>query len=59
MSAVATVITIVLSFVIMLAVIAAMSIGVISGRKPIKGSCGGVGGGRCELCSGDECRRRR
>ena len=51
--------TVILSFVIMLAVIAAMSVGVISGRKPIKGSCGGVGGGRCELCSGGECRKRR
>ncbi|MDH3532851.1 MAG: ApbE family protein, partial [Gammaproteobacteria bacterium] len=39
------------------AVIAAMSVGVMAGRKPIKGSCGGLNGGGCELCSG-ECRER-
>lgn len=53
-----TVVTIVLSFVIILALIAAMSIGVMNGRKPIKGSCGGINGGPCELCSGDgRCRK--
>jgi hypothetical protein len=35
-----------------LAVIAAMAIGVMNGRRPISGSCGGLNGGRCELCSG-------
>lgn len=30
-------------FLILLAVIALMSIGVIFGRPPIKGSCGGLG----------------
>jgi len=48
--------TLLLSFAIMLAVIAAMSIGVANGRKPISGSCGGLNGGRCELCSG-KCKR--
>ena len=43
--------TLLLTFVIMLAVIAAMSIGVANGRKPISGSCGGLNGGRCELCT--------
>jgi len=45
--------TLLLSFVIVLGVIVAMSIGVMNGRKPISGSCGGLNGGRCELCSGD------
>ena len=35
----------------------AMSIGVIFGREPIRGSCGGVAG-RCALCSGTNCRKR-
>jgi hypothetical protein len=45
-------ITIILSFVIVAAVIAVMGIGVMAGRAPIKGSCGGLNGGGCELCSG-------
>lgn len=53
--------TVVLSFVVIVAVIAGMSLGVINGRQPIKGSCGGLNGaGGCELCSGDGiCRRKR
>ena len=51
-------VTVLLSFLVMLAVIAGMSIGVISGRRPIKGSCGGVNGGRCELCSDSQCQRK-
>jgi len=45
---------------VMLLVVAGMSIGVIMGRKPIAGSCGGVGAALgeedyvCELCGGDE-----
>ncbi len=34
----------------------AMSVGVLFGREPIRGSCGGVAG-RCELCSGS-CEKR-
>lgn len=45
------------SFVIIFLAIAAMSVGVMAGRKPIKGSCGGVNGNGCELCSG-RCPRR-
>jgi hypothetical protein len=45
--------TLVLSFAVILAVIAAMSIGVMNGRRAISGSCGGLNGGRCELCSGN------
>jgi hypothetical protein len=48
--------TLILSFTVILAVIAAMSIGVMNGRKAISGSCGGLNNGRCELCSGN-CRK--
>ncbi len=44
--------TILLSFAVLLAVIGAMSVGVIAGRKPIRGSCGGLNGGGCEFCNG-------
>ena len=51
--------TALLSFIVIALVIAAMSIGVMFGRQPIKGSCGGIAGGRCELCSGGTCRKRQ
>ncbi|MDJ0758210.1 MAG: hypothetical protein QNJ19_02385 [Woeseiaceae bacterium] len=48
-----------ISFIVMLVVIAGMSIGVLNGRKAISGSCGGLNGGKCELCSGrDQCKKR-
>ena len=50
-------ITIIFAFIIIAAMVALMSIGVIAGRAPIKGSCGGLNGRGCELCSG-QCRRR-
>lgn len=50
-------ITLLLSFVIMALAVSAMAIGVMAGRSPIKGSCGGLNGGGCELCSGN-CRRK-
>ena len=50
-------ITFMLSFVIVAIVVSAMAIGVMAGRSPIKGSCGGLNGGGCELCSGN-CRRK-
>jgi hypothetical protein len=50
--------TLVLSFIVILLVIAGMSIGVINGRRAISGSCGGLSGGGCELCSGN-CRKNR
>jgi hypothetical protein len=37
-----------------------MAVGVIMGKKPIKGSCGGVGAAlnennyKCDLCEGDK-----
>lgn len=51
--------TLLLSFLIIGILIIGMSIGVIMGRKPIKGSCGGVGAAlkdknyKCSLCDGD------
>jgi hypothetical protein len=51
-------ITFLISFLLLLLVIAGMSIGVMNGRKPISGSCGGLNGGSCELCSGS-CRDRK
>ncbi len=54
------VITLALSFVVILLVIAGMSVGVMNGRKAISGSCGGVAGGGCELCTGKgRCRNKR
>jgi hypothetical protein len=50
-------VTLLLAFLIISAMLALMSIGVIAGRNPIKGSCGGINGQGCELCSG-ECRDR-
>ena len=43
-----------------LIVMSLMAVGVIMGRKPISGSCGGVGNAlgepnyECDLCGGDE-----
>lgn len=50
--------TLLLSFSVILLVIAGMSIGVMNGRKAISGSCGGLNSGGCELCSG-KCRDKR
>ncbi|TBW48613.1 (Na+)-NQR maturation NqrM [Marinobacter halodurans] len=49
------------TFLLVLAIfgilLAGMSIGVIMGRKPISGTCGGLGAmgidGACEICGGD------
>jgi len=52
--------TLLLSFFIILLVITGMSVGVLNGRKAISGSCGGLNGGGCELCSGNgQCRNKR
>jgi len=48
--------TLAFSFIIILLVIAGMSIGVMNGRKAISGSCGGLSGAGCDLCSGN-CKR--
>lgn len=50
--------TVFITFAVMLSVIGAMAIGVMNGRKPISGSCGGLNGGGCELCSG-KCKREK
>ena len=44
--------TMLLSFAVIVLVIGVMAVGVMNGREPIKGSCGGLNGGGCELCSG-------
>lgn len=44
-------------FVIMLVVVLGMSVGVLFGRKPIAGSCGGIASlgieKECSICGGD------
>ncbi len=49
--------TILISFIVLLLIFFTMSIGVIFGRKPIAGSCGGLKTmgeiGDCEICGGD------
>jgi hypothetical protein len=47
------ILTTALSFIVILLVIAGMSVGVMNGRRAISGSCGGINGGKCELCSGN------
>ena len=46
-----------ISVLVMGLVITAMAVGVIAGRPPIKGSCGGMGAlgvdAACDLCGGD------
>lgn len=50
---------VVLGVVVLLSIVALMSVGVMFGRKPIQGSCGGVGAAlgetdyECEFCGGD------
>jgi len=49
--------TILLAFVILLAAIAGMAVGVLNGRRPIRGSCGGLNSGGCDLFRGGRCQR--
>ena len=49
--------TFVLALLVFMAIVAAMAVGVLFGRAPIKGSCGGLGAvgidQDCEICGGD------
>ncbi|MGB0203932.1 MAG: (Na+)-NQR maturation NqrM [Neptuniibacter sp.] len=49
--------TMIFAFIFLMIVIAAMSVGVIMGRKPISGSCGGLANvgieGKCSICGDD------
>ena len=46
-----------ISFLVIAVVIIIMSVGVLFGRKPVQGSCGGMnniqGMGECEICGGE------
>jgi len=42
--------TLLLGFLVMLMAVLGLSLGVLLGRRPIQGSCGGVGS-RCGACS--------
>lgn len=50
---------VVLGVVVLLVMITLMSVGVLFGRQPIKGSCGGMGAAlgetnyECDFCGGD------
>ena len=50
---------IVLVFVVLMLISAAVAVGVMMGRKPLKGSCGGVGAAlgeknySCDICGDD------
>ena len=49
--------TMLLAILVMALIVGGMAIGVIFGRKPIKGSCGGLNAvgvqGDCEICGGN------
>jgi len=45
------------SFVVIVLAVVAMSIGVLAGRSPIQGSCGGAGG-CCGACNRHDGRRQ-
>ena len=50
----------ILSFFILVAIVTGMAIGVLRGRAPISGSCGGLNNmgvdGACEICGGNPAR---
>jgi len=54
--------TIILGFLVMLVLVTIMAVGVILGRKPISGSCGGLSAlgmkQACDICGGvDRCEK--
>lgn len=50
--------TLILSFVVISLAVTGLSVGVLLGRKPLQGSCGGLNnfseGNSCELCGGNQ-----
>lgn len=50
--------TVLIAFFIILLVVCIMSIGVLMGRKPLKGSCGGLSSlglkESCDICGGND-----
>jgi uncharacterized protein len=54
--------TLLLAFLVMLLIVGAMSLGVLLGRRPITGSCGGMArlglDASCEVCGGDRAQCR-
>jgi uncharacterized protein len=54
--------TVVLAFLLMLLIVGGMALGVMAGRKPISGSCGGIArlgmDTGCEICGGNPVRCR-
>ena len=50
-----------LAFLLLALSVTAMAVGVLRGRAPLKGSCGGLAGlGDCEICGGkpEQCGKR-
>lgn len=51
-------VTLLLTLMIMVTIVAGMAVGVIFQNKPITGSCGGLNriglDGKCEICGGDQ-----
>ncbi len=49
-----------LTFIFLIAIVTAMAVGVMRGRPPISGSCGGLNklgvDGACEICGGNPAR---
>lgn len=50
--------TVILTFVVLMTVVGVMAVGVLFGRQPIKGSCGGMAAlgmkNSCDICGGDQ-----
>ncbi len=42
--------TMAITFLVILLAMAGLALGVVLGRAPLRGSCGGVGCGACERC---------
>ncbi|MEM6707698.1 MAG: (Na+)-NQR maturation NqrM [Pseudomonadota bacterium] len=52
--------TALLAFALMVLIVLIMAVGVLAGRRPISGSCGGLGqlgiDAECEICGGNPAR---